>query len=117
MDRKDPNKLFKSLAKLKGIKANINVKSHTTQEKYVNEYNETVKSISESINDDLDTFLVPKKEIQPKVTSTSPAGKRYSADKWTETQLFLTQVDSLIDYLEMLLEHREPKRPFGFSAE
>lgn len=113
----DPNKLFKALAKLKGIKGNVKADNHETQEKYVHEYNTTVQEISSSLNDNLNTFLVPSAEIRPKITGFSrSAGRRYSEDKWTETQLLLTKVDSLIEYLEMLLSNQEPKPPFGFSS-
>lgn len=111
----DPNRLFKALAKLRGIRANVDEKRHETQEKYVHEYNTTVSEIAQVLQDNLETFLVPGNEIRPKVVGYGPTtGKRYSSDSWTETQLLLTKLDSLINYFEMLLGGEEPKRPAGF---
>lgn len=113
----DPNKLFKALAKLRGIKANIRTDRHEVQEKYVHEYNDTVSHIASSLQDDLDTFIVPTSEIKPTMLSYIPGKEtNYSSDKWCETQLLLTKLDSLISYMEMLLAREEPKKPMGFST-
>jgi hypothetical protein len=114
---KDPNKLFKAYSKLKAIKSNLNSSSRYTHERYVDEYNDAVSDIEDVLNEELDTFSVPSYEIKPKVTSRSASsGARYSSDKWTETQYLMTKVDALINYMEILLSSKEPKKPFGFSA-
>ena len=114
---KDPNKLFKALARLNAIKSNLNASARYTHERYVDEYNETVDDIEGELKDNLDTFRIPFSEVNPKITSRSPStGPRYSSDSWTETQFFLTKIDGLINYMEMLLTNKEPKKPFGFSA-
>lgn len=115
MDNEDPNIIFKALAKLKGIRANVKEAAHYTQEKYINEYNATVMEIAKASQDNLDTFLVPQAEIIPKIVSRSPStGVKYSPDRWGETQLLLTKLDSITAYLEMLIGGREPKGPIGF---
>jgi|GEM_PF-896972 hypothetical protein len=116
-ENEDPNKLFKALAKLKGIRANIDPKRHDIHEKYVHEYNATVDEIASSINDDLGTFLVPDSEIKPRITGGNymTGETKYSSDNWSEVQLLLTKLDSLINYLETLLGNQQPKQPFGFT--
>lgn len=114
----DPNIIFKALAKLKGIRTNIKEASHYTHEKYIHEYNATVSEIAGVLQDNLDTFLVPQTEIAPKITSISPStGTKYSSDRWGETQLLLTKLDSVIGYFEMLIGNKEPKSPMGFSPD
>ncbi len=117
-NHEDPNQLFKSLAKLRSIKSNIDVGRHEIQEKYVHEYNETAKSISAVLSDDLSSFIVESEHIKPMMGSYNSLTREasYSSDKWCETQLVLTKLDGLLNYLEMLLSNQEPKPPIGFRS-
>jgi len=79
---------------------------------HVTEFHTILTSVS-SIGIDVTEFLVPEQEVKPRVTVQTSNGPRYSEEKYVRKSLFLTKLDAIINYLEILL--KEKPRPAGFQ--
>ena len=87
------------------------------EEKYVREFH-AVLSRLESIGMDVSEFRIPNSEVQPVLTAQDFGGSSvknsYSEDKYVDKPYFLTKMDAILGYLEIITSEK-PKK-MGFSA-
>jgi hypothetical protein len=107
----DIDKLYKSLAILNALKSNVGSTS-SVDEKYVKEFRSVLDKLK-SIGLQVDDFDVPNSEVNPMLRASSLSGDTYSREKYVDKYYFLTKVDAVLNYLDLLLEKRPPE--LGFS--
>jgi hypothetical protein len=108
----DIDKLYKSLAILKALKSNV-ASTSSVDEIYVTEFRNVLDKLR-SIGLQMDDFDVPGTEVKPRQTSINMFGvSTYSSEKYVDKYYLLTKIDSVLNYLNLLLEKRPPE--LGFS--
>ncbi len=112
------DKLLRALSLLTALRQNTSgesineYKGLTTS--HVTEFHTILSNIS-STGIEVPEFFIPEQEIKPLVTSTSSSGGiTYSEVKYVRKSLFLTKVDGIINYLQLLL--KEPPRKAGYKT-
>jgi hypothetical protein len=108
----DVNKLYKSVAILNALKSNV-ASVTSVDEKYVTEYRKVLQNLKDVGLDVID-FDVPNSEIQPRQTSFNYLSHEstYSDEKYVDKHYLLTKIDSVLNYLNLLLDKRPPELGF-----
>ena len=107
----DINELYKSLAILTALKNNVALITGWVDEKYVKEFRNVLGKLT-SIGLQVDEFDVPNTEVKPRQTSISRSGSTYSHEKYIDKYFLLTKIDSVLNYLNLILEKRPPELGF-----
>jgi len=110
------DKILRALALLTALRQNTSSESITEYNSlstsHVTQFHEILNSIS-SIGIDVKEFFIPDQEVKPKLLSiSSVSGPRYSEERYIRKSLFLTKVDGIMNYLEMLLKEKPRKTGF-----
>ena len=111
----DIDKLLRCLSLLTALRKNTSGDSideyHGLTTSHVTEFHSILSTIS-SIGIDVSEFFVPEQEVKPRVLMSGPRGTSYSKEKYIRKSLFLTKLDAIIGYLNMLLEEKPRKTGF-----
>ena len=108
------DKILRAPALLTALSKNTSgesIKEYSLDESHVTQFHTILDSIS-SEGIDVTEFRIPKEEVKQRVKSFGLGGTTYSDKNYIRKSLFLTKVDGIINYLEMLL--KEKPREAGF---
>lgn len=111
--------LIRAYAMLSSLRKNIEQLSRV-EEKYVNEFHIVLDKL-EKIDISVSEFRISDSEIAPIVTSIStltfkdtPSGVTYSDEKYVDKPYFLTKLDAILGYFEIITS--EKPRKIGFRS-
>jgi hypothetical protein len=101
----DINELYKSLTILTALKSNVASIKWSVDEKYVKEFRSVLGKLK-GIGIQVDDFEVPNSEIKPRQTSYNcmRSQSTYSREKYIDKHFLLTKMDSVLNYLNLILE-------------
>ena len=115
----DTDQILRTIALLQGIKANIPKELRVTQ-RWVQEYHISVKKASEALEIDLIDFQLFNSDLKPiPVSGNARTGKtKYSEELYCDTSLLSQKVDSLLNYLNLLLQPKpQQEKKIGYDQE
>ncbi len=106
--------LARAYATLVALRNNTEKINYGIQEKYVREYHAILERL-EGIGHTLTEFRIPREEVGPRVTSVDMSGGRtYTQENYVDKIYFLTKIDALLGYFDLISSERP--RKIGFRA-
>lgn len=111
------DKILRCYTRLEALKKNL-PNDHKIHEKFIEDYHEILRIISEEARIELDEFNIPNIEIKPKLTSSNylTREKHYSKDNYCDKAIFLSKLDALLSYFQFKYLSQE-KPQIGFKTE
>src|SRR3989344_5776579 len=102
------NPILSGYARLKTLHDNLRGTSSVTED-YVREFHAIVDVLEKASKDDLNEFRVSDSWVKPRVTSISPAGRKYSVTKYCDKAFLLSKIEALLLCFELsALKTKEP---------
>ena len=104
--------LARAYVLLSSLRKNV-TQAGSVSEKYVNEYRLVLDKL-QKIGINISDFQIPLSEIKPRLLSFNYATheERYSTEKYVDQAYFLTKLDALLGYFEIITS--EQPRRIGF---
>jgi hypothetical protein len=122
MDRQD--RLDRAYARLRAIRDNTTDRLQYVDERFVEEYHQALDHLAQ-LGYDTDEFKIPPNDVQPRIVgwapkrvgSRDPDIPRLSNDRSVSRDLFLTKVDSALNYFAFATDPAGAKKePIGFTG-
>jgi hypothetical protein len=104
------DKMKRALARLSGIRKNIDEKDYHVDESLVKEYSSALQHLEE-LGVDVQEFKIPTEWLQPRIMSTGPNGPKYAKERAVQRFLFMAKLDAVLGYFTMT----SSKEKIGFA--
>jgi hypothetical protein len=120
MTKNSQDELARAYATLSSLRKNISQMTsyRGVEEKYINEFHSVLDRLAD-IGIDVSEFRIPDSEVTPRVVSSNifTDEKTFSEEKYVDKAYFLTKMDAILGYFEIITSEKPRRIGFRTSQE